>query len=182
MPHTSRIVVMAMNRLGLEVSEDVVDWAITLAFQALGYKKTSEDHRKVVKGFVGGKDVFVVLPTGSGKSLCFVSLSLVFENICLHSNSDKLVSPVVIVLSPLISLMKDQVKKYNGKGVKCASIGEELDQHEERHIERAECHVLYCSPESFLTIAKWRDMLASDVYRDNLVRLIVDEAHCVHSW
>ena len=176
---------MDVPRLDIQVPESELVHCIELAFQALGYQSCSDDQRLVLVELVVGKDVFVVLPTGSGKSLFFVSLPLVFEHIRSSYTSlacAKLVSPIVIVVTPLISLMKDQVKKYRGKGVKCAFIGEELDSKEEDQILKGQFHVIYSSPESLLTTDKWRNMLRSKVYSDNLVGLIVDEAHCIHSW
>ena len=55
-----------------------------------------------------------MLPTGSGKSLCFVALSLVFDSLRRAANSTKGQSSIVVVVSPLTALMKDQVAKYGG--------------------------------------------------------------------
>ncbi len=140
----------------------------------------TEDQMRVVVDFVAGLDVFAVLPTGSGKSLCFVALPLVFEKL----RGDQGLSSIVVVYnSPLISLMKDQVQKYNGKGVKCAFIGQESESLclEECVLNR-EYHVVYSSPESLLRNDKWRNMLSSTVYQESLVAIVVDEAHCVDSW
>ena len=84
---------------------------------------------------------------------------------------------VIVVVSPLISLMKDQVEKYNGKGVKCAYIGQEIEIHSQcldESILKEEYHILYSSPESLLGNDKWRDMLSSPVYQKNLVAIVVD--------
>ena len=70
---------------------------------SLGYARLKEEQCAVVKDLIGGKDVFAALPTGFGKSLCFACLPGVFDVIMGTDNS------VVVVLSPLIAIMKDQV-------------------------------------------------------------------------
>ena len=62
-------------------------------------------------------------------------------------------------------------------------IGDELvDKVVKKVVVRGSCQVLYVSPESYLTVQCWRDMLASLVYASNFVALVVDEAHCIDTW
>ena len=70
----------------------------------LGYN-LKDEQRKVILSFVKGEDVFVVLPTGFGKSLCFACLPLIFDRV---SRKDGL-SSIIIIITPLIAIMKDQV-------------------------------------------------------------------------
>ena len=79
------------------------DTIILQATQRLGYPSLRENQYKAVFSFLNGNDVFVILPTGSGKSLCFAVLRFAFDD--LHGR----VGSIVIVISPLIALMKDQV-------------------------------------------------------------------------
>lgn len=102
-------------RLNTTICKDSISSSVPDAFTSLGYESPSEDQSRVVADFVAGMNLFVVLPTGSGKSLCFLSLPLVFHKLGGLSS-------IIVVVSPLISLMKNQVEKYNGKGVKCAFI------------------------------------------------------------
>ena len=130
----------------------------------------------VVMSFVSGKDVFVVQPTGSGKSLCYICLPLVFKKLasdCSH--------PIVVVVSPLISLMKDQVEKYSRLGIKCASVVRG-DERIEKNAAQGLFDILFASPEALLTTKTWRGILSSELYRKNVVALVVDEAHCIHMW
>ena len=69
----------------------------------LGYSLIKDEQLSVVKSFVSGNDVFAVLPTGYGKTLCFASLPGVFDMLLHRSDS------VVVVVSPLTAIMKDQV-------------------------------------------------------------------------
>ena len=177
----AQVYVYIVPRLDTKISKDTINSSINDAFTSLGYKSPTEDQTRVVFDFIAGKDLFVVLPTGSGKSLCFVSLPLVFDRL----GKEEGLSSIILVVSPLISLMKDQVEKYSGKGVKCAYIGQENESDSpslDESILKGEYHILYSSPESLLGNNKWRDMLSSPVYQKNLVAIVVDEAHCVDSW
>lgn len=77
--------------------------AIALAGLRLGYSSVTAHQHKAVEAFAGGRDVFVSLPTGSGKTLCFALLPYVFDILREKSGS------IVIVISPLIALMQSQV-------------------------------------------------------------------------
>ena len=77
--------------------------SIEKAAKQLGYVLKAEQ-RSVIRSFVMGEDVFAVLPTGFGKSLCYECLPIVFDNI----RTDGLFS-IIIVVTPLIAIMKDQV-------------------------------------------------------------------------
>ncbi len=68
-------------RLNTYVFEDVISSSVRDAFTSLGYRSPTEDQMLVVVDFVAGLDVFAVLPTGSGKSLCFVALPFVFDKL-----------------------------------------------------------------------------------------------------
>lgn len=109
----------AIPRLGVTASTETLRGCILLAFQSLGNDCPMDYHLEVIQEFVCGKDVFVVQPTGSGKSLCFVCLPYVFSKIhSLCCSGEDHFQPIVLVISPLISLMKDQVQKYSKTGIK----------------------------------------------------------------
>ena len=76
---------------------------IQLSGKKLSFPHIKEEQLQVVKAFVEGKDVFVSLPTGAGKSLCFALLPLVFDS--LHQQCGR----IAVIVSPLIALMQDQV-------------------------------------------------------------------------
>lgn len=78
---------------------------------SFGYPVLKKEQEQAILSFVTGEDVFVSLPTGYGKSLCFALLPSVFDQI---KGVDK--KSVVIVVSPLIALMKDQVSTFQPKG------------------------------------------------------------------
>ena len=92
----------------LQVEQTVRD-----VFLYLGYETVRRDQMDVILKFIHGKDAFVSLPTGSGKSMCFASLPLIiFDR--LHGASRK---SVVVVISPLNALMQDQVTKFTSRGM-----------------------------------------------------------------
>ena len=68
-----------MPRFNLSLPADALESKVTSAFVRLGYRRPTDEQRSVITEFVKGKDVFVGLPTGSGKSLCFAALPVVFD-------------------------------------------------------------------------------------------------------
>ncbi len=78
--------------------------AIVNAAECMGYKSLRDEQKQAVRGFLSGRDVFVCLPTGYGKTLCYSILPKAFDFIRGVCNS------VIVVVSPLIALMKDQVR------------------------------------------------------------------------
>ena len=121
-------------------------------------------------------DVFISLPTGYGKSLCFAILPLVFDS--LRNVKQK---SIVLVVSPLLSIIEDQIAKYTKKGLKATFAGGE-DKQVKCAIKNGEYQIVFISPESLFCTTEWRMMLCSTKYRSNLVGLIVDEAHCIKKW
>ena len=89
-----------------------IESAIRLAFAKLGYEEARSEQLEATREFVKDKDVFISLPTGSGKSLCYGCLPLVFDH--LRRNGEK---AVVVVISPLRALMLDQARSFSSKGV-----------------------------------------------------------------
>jgi superfamily II DNA helicase RecQ len=160
-------------------SSERVCKAITEGTKQLGYAELRPNQALVVKHFLGGKDVFVCLPTGSGKSLCYCLLPKVFD-IFRGSKSIETQS-IVIVVSPLVALMKDQVKQMTERNMRTIYVGD-VDSETENEVCDGKYQLVYLSPEALLTNMTWRDMLQSPVYQQNLVALVVDEAHCVKKW
>ena len=102
------------------------------AFLALGYTAATSDQDKAIQEFLQGRDVFISQPTCEGKSLCFDALPGVFDFLKRHltvSTANPLAEQlsICVVVSPLISLMKDQVAKFSERGFKCAYVGEDQD-------------------------------------------------------
>lgn len=133
-----------------------------------GYSSFRPHQEEIIAGIVAGRDAFVLMPTGGGKSLCYQIPSL-------HRPG------VGIVVSPLISLMKDQVDALVANGVAAALYNSSLKETEARRVlarlHGGELDLLYVSPER----------LMSDPFLERLKELeialfAIDEAHCVSQW
>jgi ATP-dependent DNA helicase RecQ len=100
---------------------------------------------------------------------------MVFDSIQQRKGS------IVVNISPLIALMKDQVATFLSKGVSAVRAG---DCHisTSQKIMEGEYQLVFFSPEAILCRRKWRKMLLTEVYQEKLVGLLIDEAHCVKKW
>ena len=140
-----------------------------------------------------GQDVVICLPTGGGKSLCYATIPWLFDYIVQYLNAIRTdddghstvlpTSSIMIVLSPLISLMKDQVATFSKRGIKCAMVyGRQQDDIAVKAgIACGAYQLIYLTPEC-LILSELRDILLSSTYRNNLVGISVDEAHCIDIW
>ena len=122
-----------------------------------------------------GKDVFVNLPTGYGKSLIYQALPTIFD--ALRSSSGH----IVVVVSPLISLMDDQVKFLTSVGIKALSLTS-ASEEDRLNAEKGKYSLVYGSPEAWLDNERWRSILHNDVYSRKLCAIAVDEAHVLKQW
>ena len=127
-------------------------------------------------------DVFVWLPTGFGKSICYTTLPFVFDHKLERVGSDR--RSVVLVISPLISLMVDQVLSLRAAGVRAAvvtsggGVQKDLLASEE---DLAKSSVLFCAPEALVS-SKWREAIVKPVIAERVVAVVIDEVHCVSKW
>ena len=122
--------------------------------------------------------MLVIQPTGSGKSIIFQCFPFVFDP--LHEKPN---TSCALVISPLNSLMQDQVPYFSSLGIRAAFIGEEqLDEAVKKGMEKGPYQIVFGSPESFLGCSRWSMMLSSATYREKLCLIAVDEAHCIQHW
>ena len=152
-----------------------VESALTITAARLGYAELKDKQKEAIKAFASGKDVFVSVPTGYGKSFCYQSLPVLFDALRGH----RTVTSVVLVVSPLVSIMKDQVSDLNDKQLCAVDVTSVMEEKVEEAILRGQYSIVYISPEQLLTQGKWREMLHSEVYQRNLVGFV---AHCVKKW
>lgn len=157
-----------------------LDSALSYALQRLGYQAMmlKPQQRESVKCMYEGKDVFLWLPTGFGKSICYEVLPFVFDVKLARVDS------VVIVVSPLVSLMTDQTRSLRSRGVKAAIMssmgGVEKDLLATADdLERSS--FLFCAPEA-IVCGRWRESLEKPELSDRVVAVAIDEAHCVSKW
>ena len=133
-----------------------------------GYDSFREGQEKLIDGLLTGQDVFGIMPTGAGKSLCYQIPALMFQGITL-------------VISPLISLMKDQVAALNQAGVYAAYLNSSLTQGQYfkalDFARKGKYKIIYVAPERLLT----ESFLDFAIHAD-ISFISVDEVHCVSQW
>ncbi|MEB3177070.1 MAG: ATP-dependent DNA helicase RecQ [Synechococcus sp.] len=148
------------------------DLLLTTLQQGFGYSGFRPGQREVVEALLEGRDCLAVLPTGAGKSLCFQLPALVRQG-------------VVVVISPLVALMQDQVAQLSRRGIPAACMHGGLNPNERRRLqerlERRELRLLYLAPERLQGEA-CRRLLEDLIDQGQLVALAVDEAHCISAW
>src|SRR5262245_52190141 len=136
--------------------------------RAFGYSEFRPLQREIIEASLKGRDVFALLPTGGGKSLCFQLPALLRRGL-------------TVVVSPLIALMKDQVDQLQAAGVAATFLNSSLDRSEAkarlRGLHQGNYRLLYAAPER-LTLDDWKDNLRSW----GVELLAVDEAHCISQW
>ena len=131
-----------------------------------GYQDFRWAQRRVVVGALQGRDVLAVLPTGGGKSLCFQVPALVLPG-------------TTVVVSPLISLMQDQVTALQHRGVAAAYLSSSQTRQEQREAwsgyEKGDLKLLYVAPERLEQLVERPTPLPTPL-------LAIDEAHCISEW
>lgn len=139
----------------------------TLA-DAFGFRSFRPNQEEIVRAILAGRDVFAVMPTGGGKSLCYQLPALLTPGVC-------------VVVSPLLSLMKDQVDAAQKNGICAATLNSTTPLSETREIaaalERRSLDLLYVSPERFNT-----ERFLSYLDSVEIGFFAIDEAHCISQW
>ena len=162
---------MAGERVA-NVRESNLQTFVQQAGRQLGIASLTSDQEKAVCEFAIGRDVFVCLPTGSGKSICYALLPLVFDLVRGRPGS------ICLVVSPIIALMKDQVSSFQSRGMTAAYCGfEQRDRDTQEGIRGGRFQLVYITPEALVDNAWHRSMLLESVWQENLVAFVVDEAH-----
>ena len=135
-----------------------------------GYDKFRPGQREIIQNILDGRDTLAVMPTGGGKSLCYQIPALIFDGI-------------TVVVSPLISLMQDQVGALLENGVSAAFLNStlNLDEYKKtvRDIKSGGAKLLYLSPEALATERVKSILREADV---PVSCVTIDEAHCISEW
>lgn len=130
-----------------------------------GFRPLQQD---IMRDALAGRDVFVLMPTGGGKSLCFQLPALMRAGL-------------TIVVSPLISLMKDQVDALQTSGIPATYLNSTLNRDEAearwRGLHRGEYRMLYVAPERLML-----DTFLERALNWNIAQIAIDEAHCISEW
>jgi ATP-dependent DNA helicase RecQ len=150
------------------VKPPTIEAARTVLKSAFGYDQFRPGQEAAVSAILAGRDTVVVLPTGGGKSLCFQVPALMMPGL-------------TVVVSPLISLMKDQVDALVAKGLPATFINSTLTsaQVSDRlaRVDRGEIKLLYVAPERFDA-----GRTAERLRKAGVSLLAIDEAHCISQW
>ena len=92
------------------------------AARILGYPSVKEKQKEAVTTFLSGRDISISLPTGYGKSFCYATLPIAFDILLKRDSSKECERSIVIVVSPLLALMGDQVSSFSSKGLEAVGI------------------------------------------------------------
>lgn len=141
--------------------------ALQILKSNFGYDEFRPMQGEIIGAVASGSDALVLMPTGGGKSLCYQIPALMMEG-------------TAVVVSPLISLMKDQVEALRANGIEAATLNSGISADEERQIrQRLRCgqlQLLYISPERLMLELDW----LAESLRVSL--FAIDEAHCISQW
>lgn len=152
----------------MSVQAPVMQEAQTLLQKYFGYEDFREGQRKIVNSLLQRQDTLGIMPTGGGKSICYQIPAMVNDG-------------VTLVISPLISLMKDQVDALTAAGIPAAYINSTLTGKEVneriRASRRGDLKLLYVAPERLEL-----DWFREEMNGVNITCIAVDEAHCVSQW
>ena len=133
-----------------------------------GYDEFRPLQQEIIDDALAGRDVFALLPTGGGKSLCFQLPALLRDG-------------VTIVVSPLIALMKDQVDALRTSGIAATFLNSTLAASEARErfrgLHRNEFRLLYVAPERLMM-----ENFLESTLNWNIAQIAIDEAHCISEW
>jgi len=148
--------------------ESSVPELLPLLRQFFGFSSFRPLQQEIIRDALAGKDVFALLPTGGGKSLCFQLPAMARHGL-------------TVVVSPLIALMKDQVDGLQASGVPATFLNSSLESGESRARLRAlhqgEYRLLYVAPERLMLSG-----FLSSLKQWNVALLAIDEAHCISEW
>jgi ATP-dependent DNA helicase RecQ len=137
--------------------------------KVFGIASLRDGQRRVIDSVLAGRDTLAVMPTGSGKSLCYQLPA-------------RLLDGMTVVVSPLISLMKDQAERLEEAGIaSAAQVNSSLSRADElealESIEKASKDVVFCTPERLAT-PEFQQLLQ----QANIALVVIDEAHCISQW
>ena len=163
--------------------------ALAYALSKLGKPELvlKEEQKLAMFSLFSGNDVFVWLPTGFGKSICFQTLPFMFDYKLGLVKEEVKKRSLLIVVAPLVALMVDQAKSLQDSGVRAVivSSGGRENRIPESLLETEEtlmsASLAFCSPES-LVQDKWRDILEKPSLSDRVCAIVVDECHCISKW
>ncbi|MGE5683063.1 MAG: DNA helicase RecQ [Bacillota bacterium] len=145
-----------------------MDRAKKILKDTFGYNEFRPLQSEIIQNILNRKDTLVVMPTGGGKSICYQIPALIFNGL-------------TVIVSPLISLMKDQVEQLRLLGINAAQLNNSISSDEYRttisNIRNGKAKLLYLAPESL-----FKDEIQELLSEIKIDAIAVDEAHCISEW
>ena len=136
--------------------------------QYFGFDEFRGRQEEVVRHLLDGKDAFVIMPTGAGKSLCYQLPSIVMDGTAL-------------VISPLIALMKNQVDQMSALGIEAGFLNSSMSRADYDEVKRkaieGSLKLLYVAPESLV-----KEEFIDFLRQAKVAFVAIDEAHCISEW
>ena len=140
-----------------------------------GFTSFRETQEKIIKGALKGYDQLVILPTGSGKSICYQLPALINDG-------------YTIIISPLKSLIKDQITNLENKSIKSVAIYGDISMKCKNEIyssilsNKADFKIIYTTPETLDKSIEFLNCINHMIKNNKLNRFVIDEAHCISLW
>ena len=160
---TAVLIYLPMDKTGKDQAS-----IVNILRNVFGFQTFRPDQEPIITNIIDGRDVFAVMPTGGGKSLCYQLPALLMDG-------------TVVVISPLISLMKDQVDAALGNGLQAAFINSSMNAEEVSEVYRRlkynKIKLLYIAPERF-AMQHFIERLKTA----SISLFAIDEAHCISEW
>ncbi len=165
---TTSVHELLLTNMPSDSKTTLTNLAKTILEEKFGYNEFRPLQEEIITHAIEGKDSMVLMPTGGGKSICFQIPALVLEGSCL-------------VVSPLISLMRDQVEALKQNGIDAACLNSTLTSDEQNDVEKrfiiGEIKLLYVSPERLCG-----NGFRKVIHEARLNLIAIDEAHCISQW
>lgn len=156
-----------------EVPRSLEDMLNKTNFEVFGHRSFRGVQKEAIAAAINKRDVFILMPTGGGKSLCY-QLSGLIEN------------GLTIVISPLIALINDQVRSLNAKNISATSLSSQTTRDMCREIitmiYQEKLKFLYLTPEKLMSGSTIDEFLKGIYDAGKISRFVIDEAHCVSQW
>ena len=160
--------------------EKALEEALAIVLKTFdGVDELSAEQTDGIINFIRRKDVLAVLPTGFGKSLLFQLI----PGLCVELKKMGYrypESPIMIVICPLNALIECHMMELKKRGISCTCLSG--DDADENGAINGKYSFVFANPEALILNEKWRKMLQSPIYQENLFGIVADEAHVIPKW
>ena len=187
--HPCQVDLFAIMAANCATSPSDFSAALSYALSCVGKQDLLPKDKQVetLRHLYNGSDVFLWVPTGYGKSLCYQALPFLFDAKLDRTSAPLSRRSVVLVISPLVSLMINQVSYLQSVGVGAAILSgntgvDKQLQATPSDVVQGKYRLLYSSPEALFSTDQWTDLMMEPPLRDCLAAIAIDEAHCVYKW